>query len=366
MASFCLVQTPEQLVQAAKEWELCPELGIDLECENNLHHYGVFISIIQISSKDKNWIVDVIKLKEIQPLIQILENQKIVKIFHDVSFDFRILNHQFKCRPTNVFDTQIAALLLGKENLGLGSLLEEFFQFKKEKKFQRVDWCRRPLTPEMLEYAVKDTFYLLELKQKLIQELTRKNRTSWMEQECQALEKMDFTYQDQQYLDLHGAKKLEPTQLAALHVLFGLREKTARKVDRPNFMIMHNDTLIELVLHPPKDLSSWKNLSRVHPIVKIETKLWSTSLNSALESGGEVYEEHHKKLTEIQRTWKEALTEIRNNLAKPLGLRGHLLINNDQIIEIVTNRNLDTLRHWQKELIKDQHLIKEILKNKII
>ncbi|MFA6461357.1 MAG: HRDC domain-containing protein [Candidatus Woesearchaeota archaeon] len=362
MNNFSLVQTPEQLNQAAKEWELCSELGIDLECENNLHHYGVFISIIQISSRDKNWIVDVIKLKEIQPLIKVLEEPQIVKIFHDVSFDFRILNHQFKCNPKNVFDTQIASLLLGKENLGLGSLLEEFFHFKKEKKFQRVDWCRRPLTPEMLEYAVKDTFYLLDLKQKLIQELTQKGRLSWMEQECQALEKMDFTYQDQQYLDLHGAKKLDPHQLAALHALFDLREKTAKKVDRPNFMIMHNDTLMELVLRSPKDLSTWKKLNRVHPIVKTEASMWLNSLISALEGPGEVYEAHPKKLSEPQRNWKEEITDIRNSLAKPLGIRSHLLLNNDQIIEIVLNKNLAGLRIWQKELIKDQKIIKEIIR----
>jgi len=360
MTNFILIETKEQLELAANEWEHCSELGIDLECENNLHHYGVFISIIQISSKEKNWIVDVIKLKEINSLIAIIEDPKILKIFHDVSFDFRILNYQFKCKPKNVFDTQLAALLLGRENLGLGSLLEEYFQFKKEKKFQRVDWCKRPLTEEMLEYAVKDTFYLLELKSKLVQELKEKGRLTWMEEESAALEQQDFTYQDQQYIDLHGAKKLEPKQLAGLHALFELREKTARKVDRPNFMIMHNDILMELVQHSSKDSSSWKKLSRVHPLVKREALLWQRTLQQALEGMGEFYEEHHKKLTEKQREWKEELTELRKSLGNKYGIRGHLILDNDQLIEIITTSSLRCLRSWQKELVQENRIIKKM------
>ncbi len=174
------VDTKEKLSAEAKIWNSCTELGIDIECENNLHHYGAYISIIQISSKDKNWVVDIIKLGQIQQLIDVFKNKNVTKIFHDVSFDFRILKHQFDCIPQNVFDTQLAAVLIGKHDLGLGSLLHEYFDVKKESKFQMADWTKRPLTPDMINYAIKDTNHLIGLKAALKAELVAKGRLAWL------------------------------------------------------------------------------------------------------------------------------------------------------------------------------------------
>ncbi|MEK6937893.1 MAG: HRDC domain-containing protein [Nanoarchaeota archaeon] len=366
MINFSFIQTPEQLQETAKEWEKCSELAIDIECENNLHHYGVFISLIQISSRNKNWIIDVLKVGEnkehILPLKKMLENPKIQKVFHDVSFDFRILNLQFQIHPKNIFDTQLAVLLLGKETMGLGALLEEYFQVQKEKKFQRVDWCRRPLTSEMLSYAVKDTAYLLQLKDKLTEELQAKKRFTWMEQEAQHQELMDFTYEDQQYVDLSGAKKMPPEQLALLRTLFDLREKTSEKVDRPNFMIMRNEILLDLVKNPPKEINEWQNLRGVHPIVKKEAQIWLNMIRKVQAGPGEVYALQAKKLNPAQFGWKEELTELRKKLGEKLKIRGHVLISNDQIIELVVSRNLNCLRPWQQELVKEEKIIKNIVK----
>ena len=152
MVSFTYIDTSKALLEAVMEWQQATELAVDLECENNLHHYGAYISLIQISTKNKNWIIDVLKLAEIKPLIKILENAEIQKIFHDVSFDFRILQDQFSCHPHNVFDTQIAALFLGKEHLGLGDLLKEYFNVDKESKYQMADSTKQPLNTHMLTF----------------------------------------------------------------------------------------------------------------------------------------------------------------------------------------------------------------------
>jgi len=362
MINFTFIQTEKELEQACLGLNQQKELAIDIECENNLHHYGVFISLIQISSRDKNWVVDVLKFHHIDPLKEVLENKNIVKVFHDVSFDFRILNHQFHIQPKNVFDSQMAVLLLGKETMGLGGLLEEYFHVQKEKKFQRVDWCKRPLTEEMLSYAVKDTAYLLGLKDKLQQELQEKGRLEWMKQESQHLEQVEFIYQDQQYIDLSGAKKMLPKELALLHALFEMREKTAEKVDRPNFMVMRNEILLELVRNPPQELNTWRNLRGVHPIVKREALSWLKTVEKIKAGLGEIYTSQAKKLNPKQFAWKEELMDLRKFLGEKLKIRGHVIISNDQIIEIVVSQSLDCLRSWQKELVKEEKLIKEILK----
>ena len=82
--SFTLIDAPEELHKASELWKKEPLLGIDLECENGLHHYGTYLSTIQISSRDKHWIVDVLTLKDVQPVVEMLENPNIQKIFHDV------------------------------------------------------------------------------------------------------------------------------------------------------------------------------------------------------------------------------------------------------------------------------------------
>ncbi len=364
MTAFTFVQTPEQLLSAVKELEQQKELAIDLECENNLHHYGVFISLLQISSRSKNWIIDVLRLvenrpEELKPLLIVLEDAKIKKVFHDISFDFRILHKQFHCRPQNVFDTQMAALLLGKETLGLGSLLEEYFNVKKESKFQRFDWCRRPLRSDLLEYATKDSAYLLPLKDKLSEELNSKNRLTWMEEESAHLDKTEYPYQEQQYFDLSNAKKLPPKQLAILHALFEEREKTAKKLDLPNFMVFRNEVLLGVVENPPQDASSWEKLRGIHPLVRKEAEKWLRLIAAAQNGPGEVYQHQPKKLSPQQFGWKEELTELRKKMGVKLEIRGSLIMNNEQIVEIVTSKSLQSLRNWQKELIIKEKIVRE-------
>src|SRR3989338_3330585 len=148
MVDFELISNKERLHNICQELSNLTELAVDLECENNLHHYGAYITLIQLSSRQKNWIIDILAFQKegLASLFEIFKQPTIQKIFHDVSFDFRILYHQFGCQPKNIFDTQIAAFLLGKEQVGLGSLLAEAFSIHKASKFQRVDWTRRPLS----------------------------------------------------------------------------------------------------------------------------------------------------------------------------------------------------------------------------
>src|SRR3989338_2410540 len=134
--SFIFIQSLLELEAAAQEWFHLPEIAIDLECENNLHHYGSYITLIQLSSRTKNWIIDAMAVHQMEPFIQMLENPSIQKFFHDVSFDLRIICHQWPCHPRNIFDTQIAALFLGKKEVGLGSLLESYFGVHKMDKLR--------------------------------------------------------------------------------------------------------------------------------------------------------------------------------------------------------------------------------------
>jgi len=348
------VDTEEKLAEAAKEWGSCSELGIDIECENNLHHYGAYISIVQISSKDKNWVVDLINLKNVSPLVQMLQNKSILKIFHDVSFDFRILQHQLNCKPRNVFDTQVAALLLGKKDIGLGSLLQEYFGVKKESKFQMADWTKRPLTPEMLSYAVKDTNKLIELKNILKKELISKNRLSWIEEECSLIEKSDYQYKEGDFFDINGIGRMSKSERAVLKKLFDIREFLAKKVNRPVHFIMRTSKMVDLA-KSNTSLSDWSNMKGVHPIVRTRAKLFYDEILKARKTELPMPKQGPRKAyTQHQKDEFEKYNQIRDSLSEKYGLEKHMILSKDQIRDIIVNGNMNHLSSWQRNLVLNE------------
>jgi len=349
MVSFTYIDTSKALLEAVMEWQQATELAVDLECENNLHHYGAYISLIQISTKNKNWIIDVLKLAEIKPLIKILENAEIQKIFHDVSFDFRILQDQFSCHPHNVFDTQIAALFLGKEHLGLGDLLKEYFNVDKESKYQMADWTKRPLNTEMLAYAAKDATHLIPLRDLLIKELRHKERLSWVEEELAALEEMDFTYKTQTFLDVRGVKTFTPEQLGIFRELFLLREQLAKKVNRPVHFVIRNEHLKQFSHHLP----SWENLKSVHPIVRTQAALFYKAVEQGKKEPFLIPVPEKKRLSQLQKEQLEKLAELQQSLAQKTALKAHLIMNKEQMLKIVLSGQFDCLRAWQKKLVEE-------------
>ena len=343
---FEYIDTKEKLIEACDELKQEKELAIDLECENNLHHYGAYISLIQISSKTKNYIIDILILGNLDPLVKVLENPKILKVFHDVDFDFRMLNSQLNCRPKNIFNTQMAAMLLGKEKLGLGDLLDEYFNVKKIKKFQMADWTRRPLNEDMLSYAIGDTTTLLKLKDVLKKELGP--RLKWAEEEFKSAEEKEWEYTQGGFDGIKGFSGLTDQQRAIAKRLYQLRERIAKKVDRPIHFIFNNRRLIEFSIHPPQ----WNKLTGVHPIVKRQTLEFIEEVKKA-KSEKILFPEVHRKKFDIKHKEKfQLIGEVQEKLGKKLGIAKHLLMNKDQMIEIVISRKLDCLKDWQKELVK--------------
>jgi ribonuclease D len=327
-------------------------LGVDLECENNLHHYGVYISLIQISSRTRTWIVDVIGLGQIDPIIHILEDKDIEKIFHDTGFDLRVLHMQFQCRPRNIYDTELAARLLGYEEIGLGSLLERFFNIKKRSRFQMADWTKRPISEQMLRYAAKDTVYLIKLRNILSQKLRDKGRLKWARQEFEDIENKELTYQEGTYSDLRGFKQLTPRERAILKRLYFLREKLAKQVDRPTFFIISTKRLIELAKNPPGSVSEWRNIKGVHPILKRKAWQFNEEVQKGRKESIEMPLKKAKRLSHAQREHSRRLSEIRDRISVEMNIPRHMILSQDQIRDIVLTRTAGSLRSWQKELIE--------------
>src|SRR3989344_2788007 len=359
MVKFTLIQDQSELILLIDKLNHLKTIAIDIECENNLHHYGAYVTLIQISDGENSWIIDALRL-DIKPFIKILENSKIQKVFHDISFDLRIIQSQYHCRVSNIFDTQIAANFLGKEKVGLTSLLEEYFEVKKERKFQRFDWTRRPLSKAMLAYAAQDAAFLLQLKAKLEKGLQDHNRLEWVQEECSNLENVDWQYTEQDDRGISGVKSLSGQERAIFSVLFTERKRLAKNVDKPPFMIYSNKQMLSLAKKPPKD---WILVKGVHTIVAENALRLFQLVSEASQRIEELPRNNQPRLSLKQHDWTKSLLELRNKVANNIPLKPHLLLNNDQMRDIAVTQSLDCLRNWQKELLHDQKLVLEILRD---
>lgn len=351
---YTYVDSEDKLKTVCIEIESEKTLAIDLECENNLHHYGAYISLIQISTSGKrNFIIDVIALKTLGELKSIFENPDIQKIFHDISFDVRILKHEFHCSPKNIFDSELAAVFLSKPDIGLGSLLEHYFDFEKKKKFQMADWTMRPLTKDMLCYAIQDTHYLIRLKNQLIKELKDKDLYSWFKEELKYLEEKELNHKEPEFSDIKGYSRLSNEQKTILKHLHSLREEIAKKADMPPHFIMNNRKLVEISCKPPKQLSNWQNMKAVHPAVKRMANKFFSTVKRCQEHVEDLPNPKPKRYNQKQRDYFAKLNRIRDSLALQTGLRGHLIMNKDQMQDIVLSDKLNSLRSWQKKLVEE-------------
>lgn len=359
--TFIYITSEEQLEIESKKWNETNVLGIDTEGENNFHHYGSYLSIIQLSDGKDDWIIDILELKKrnsnMKYIIDFLENKNIEKIFHDVSFDLRILQQEFNCRTRNLFDTYLALMILGEKNNNLANVLEKNFNVKKEKKYQKADWTIRPIKTDMLKYAVGDSKYLIELKIILEKKLLEKNRLEWAKEEFLKLENNNFTIQEQNIFGIKGSKELDDIQRGILNELFLFRERLAKKADRPVHFIINNERMIEIVKNPPKNNFELQNLKGIHPIVKRNSSSFFETIENRKIQPIEIPLTEKKRMNKKQKDLVLLLSEKRDIISNELNLEKQMILTKDEIIDIAINNNFKNISKWKTELIKNKGIV---------
>jgi ribonuclease D len=241
-------------------------LALDTEGAS-FHRYVDRIYLLQLSTATQHAIVDPLAVTSLEPLGRLLSDPAVEVVFHDADYDLRLLRQDYGWRVRNIFDTRVAAQLLGVKSFGLAALLDSHFGVKLDKKHQRADWSMRPLTPDMLAYAAQDTMHLIQLRDLLNDALDQKGRRAWAQEEFTRLEDTRWEEEDPQlaYLRLKGARDLTRRELAILRELHSWREEIARAQDRASFRVAGNDVLFDLARTQPDRvdaLSGTKGLSR--------------------------------------------------------------------------------------------------------
>ncbi len=214
----------------------------------SFHRFVDRIYLLQLSTTERSAIIDPLDMDAPPRLGAMLEDPAVEVIFHDADYDLRLLHQDYGWHVRNIFDTRIAAQLLGLRAFGLAALLERYFNVKLEKKHQRADWSMRPLTQDMLDYAAQDTRYLIELRNRMRAELVNAGRWSWAEEEFQRLEGTRWSPDEEvaAFLRMKGARDLSRRELAVLRELVPWRDSVAKELDRATFRVMSNEVLLEV------------------------------------------------------------------------------------------------------------------------
>lgn len=250
------IRTPEALAALTATLRGATAVAIDTEADS-LHHYPGKLCLVQIADdRGRAHLVDPLALPSLVPLGPLLADPAIVKVLHAADNDLAYLKRLNGFTVASLFDTAVAARLLGVKSLSLEGLLAQYLGVLPVKSRQKDDWSRRPLHPEQETYALNDVLHLIELRARLLDELRAKGRETWVEEECAELAAWsvpDKEADPDAYLRLKGAKDLDPRGWAVLRELSQAREALALELDRPPFMIVAHESLVALAAKRPHD-----------------------------------------------------------------------------------------------------------------
>lgn len=261
-----MIDTQEKLTAFLPVVNAAAWLAIDTEADS-LHAYPEKVCLIQISTTEGDRLVDPLAKMDIGPFLDALVGREL--IFHAADYDLRLLRKHHDFTPTTIFDTMLAARLLGEKHFGLGALVEKFLGVILDKGPQKADWAQRPLTPRMLDYARNDTKFLKPLEEKLRAELIAKGRLLWHEESCARLiveSSVPPVIDADDCWRIKGSTFLECPALAVLRELWHWREREAIAASRPPFFVLAHEKMIEIaaVASEHKPVESLIPL-RMHP-----------------------------------------------------------------------------------------------------
>lgn len=257
-----------------------PVIALDTESDS-LYRYFHKVCLVQISTPAADYLVDSLRLRDLAPLGEILARSTIEKVFHAAENDILMLKRDFGFAFARVFDTMLAARILGWPQVGLAALLEQHFGVVLDKRAQLTDWGQRPLSPSQLSYARLDSHYLLELRELLMRELRARGRWREAQEAFSSLPEIQYTekpFDPEGFWRMKGARDLRPVELAVLRELYLWRNEQSRTLDRPPFKVLGDDALILLSQKQPQRLADL-------PLRPHQAERWGKAVLGAIARG---------------------------------------------------------------------------------
>jgi ribonuclease D len=333
------------------------------------HRYRDTVCLLQLSTRLDTYVVDALAVPDLGPLGRVFSQEETEIVFHDADYDLRLLSRDFGFSINCLFDTKIAAQFIGEQAFGLGSLVEKYLGISLEKKHQRADWAQRPLPADMLHYAAEDTRHLPELRDALREELVKRGRLAWAQEEFRLTQQLRWAPAEdgEAFLRTKGARDLRPRELAILRELHAWRERTAEARDVAVFRVLSNEALLELSRRMPARLDDLSNVPGLGTGL-IEKR--GQEILDAVQRGSRIAESDWPRFPRHPRRPPpdaefelrvEKLKSARDKIAEALQLDRGFLMPRQQLEDIAREkpRNKEQLlqirdmRSWQADVLGD-------------
>ncbi|MDP4623504.1 MAG: hypothetical protein NWT08_00055 [Akkermansiaceae bacterium] len=336
----------------------CSETGgqricaIDTEADS-LHRYKESLCLIQFTVGNECVLIDPLAIDDLSPLDHYLREATVW--MHGADYDMTMLKREFAHIPPTVYDTQIGARLLGVKQFGLGNLVEHYFDIVLSKSSQKADWGKRPLSEKMIDYALNDVRYLLEMGDIICTQLKEKGRYEWFTESCEAartkVDERDDS-KDEQWR-IGGSGKLDPYGLACLRALWNWRDVEAAAWDRPSFMVATNRQLIEW----SQRLTEKKKIELPHHFRTDRVKRYKEAMETLAKLPKSEWptrpvKKRRKRNSDFDNK-VDGLIAQRNSIAAELDIDSSLIISRSVIETLAANeaQPADLLMKWQIELL---------------
>ena len=341
---------------------------MDTEADN-MYRFRVRVCLLQFYVGGQVYLLDALAPIDLEPVWRRLSKKHLV--MHGSDFDLRLLYDFCGFKAKSLFDTMLAAQLLGRGKIGLASLIEDNFGVKLDKDGQKANWSRRPITPKLLDYAALDVWYLPALRDLLARELKKLGRVEWMEQQCRARIEAGvtgFSPPDENDWRIGKSERLKAVGQGVLYSVWHWRQEQAQKLDTPPFNVCSNDLLVRIAWAAEDGQGAEAILAEVN-LGKRHGRLIG-SLSAAVRAGLEKdpktlprrpgRDPNHTPLTQAEIALLDRIKEERDKIAAKISIEPTLIANRSQLSQIARTPGKlgEILLPWQASLLAEAPSLK--------
>lgn len=373
MEKLDIIDSEKRLIALCENLKRCDWVALDTEFIREKTYFSK-LCLVQVASANTVACIDALALRSLAPLIDVLRETRSTKVFHAAYQDLEIFFQLCGTIPRPIFDTQIAASLLGHgDQIGYAALVDKVLGTTLEKAHTRTNWSLRPLAQRQLRYAADDVRYLGQLYLEFLNKLVDKNRLDWLYEETEKLfnERVFNVSLDDIWKRVRGLNNLSSRQLAVLQALAAWREVRAARKNRPRRWILSDIVLVNLARRSPEDLASLAKTPGVsRKLYKRHGESLTDTIRMALRTPPDCWPVRHKHQPPSRN--QEALTELMVTLvsqhASKLNISPNMLASRGQLLRL--SRGMDDAlltKGWRSDIIGKplQDLISEWKDKKI-
>jgi ribonuclease D len=358
-----LITTTAELDAACARLGRHPVITVDTEFLRETTYYPL-LCVIQMASAEEAVVIDTLaEGLELGSFFALMSNEAVLKVFHAARQDIEIIWHRAGIVPHPVFDTQVAAMVLGYgDSIAYDALVERITGHRPDKTHRFTDWSRRPLTEEQLHYAVSDVTHLREVFAALDADLKKRGRSEWVSEEMEILTSpKTYDFHPERAWERLKTRVRKPKELAVLMEVAAWREQEAQSRDVPRSRVLKDDAIGDIATHAPTSLERLANLRSLPK--GFERSKWGQDIIAAVQRG--LARDPHS-LPKLEKPRNNVNTSATVELLKVLlrltserhGVASKVIATVDDLEQIAGDDNADVaaLHGWRRDLFGEAAL----------